>query len=302
MDAVCSPNTPVADITRGVKQRKSSAAGWPTIDSAMLKLLRPAMTRILTPLGRALVRRGIGPNAVTAIGTLGHRGLRPALLPLGTAARGRCRDHCLRAVRPARRPGGADGRGRGSTWGAFLDSTLDRVADAAIFAGLILYFVSTGDALLTAVTLFCLVAGLLVSYAKARAEGLGLTCDVGLAERPERLVVVLVAACFGGLGVPYILAAGMWLLAAASAVTVVQRVVHVSTGRRGSDERQAVSHRSRRGRGVRGRLDAGPAAARAADRRGVPVHGRPGVAQGRQVRAPAGDQPRQGDRAGPRQP
>jgi CDP-diacylglycerol--glycerol-3-phosphate 3-phosphatidyltransferase len=66
-----------------------------------------------------------------------------------------------------------------------------------------------------------------VSYVKARAEGLGLTCDVGLAERPERLVVGLVAAGLSGLGVPYILPLGMWLLAAASAITVVQRVVHV---------------------------------------------------------------------------
>lgn len=227
MDAVCSPNTPVADITRGVKQRKSSAAGWPTIDSAMLKLLRPAMTRILTPLGRALVRRGIGPNAVTAIGTLGTVVSALLFFPLGQLPVGSVVITVFVLFDLLDGLVARMGGGGGSTWGAFLDSTLDRVADAAIFAGLILYFVSTGDALLTAVTLFCLVAGLLVSYAKARAEGLGLTCDVGLAERPERLVVVLVAACFGGLGVPYILAAGMWLLAAASAVTVVQRVVHV---------------------------------------------------------------------------
>ncbi|MFI6323099.1 phosphatidylinositol phosphate synthase [Nonomuraea sp. NPDC050556] len=193
----------------------------------MLKLLRPAMTRILTPLGRALVRRGIGPNAVTAVGTLGT--VVSALLLFPT-------DHLwwgsvaitvfvlfdlLDGV--VARLGG----GGGSTWGAFLDSTLDRVADAAIFAGLILYFAVQQDHLMVGVTLFCLVTGAVVSYAKARAEGLGLTCDVGLAERPERLVVVLVAAGFDGLGVPYILAAGMWILAVASAITVVQRVVHV---------------------------------------------------------------------------
>jgi CDP-diacylglycerol--glycerol-3-phosphate 3-phosphatidyltransferase len=86
---------------------------------------------------------------------------------------------------------------------------------------------------LAGVALFCLVAGAVVSYVKARAEGLGLTCDVGLAERPERLVVGLVSAGLGGLGVPYILAAGLWLLAAASAVTVGQRLLHV--------HRQAVS-------------------------------------------------------------
>lgn len=193
--------------------------------TAMLKLLRPAMTRILTPLGRALVRHGIGPNAVTAIGTLGTVVSALIFFPLGHLTAGALvitvfvlfdlLDGLVARL---------GGKG-GSTWGAFLDSTLDRVADAAIFSGLILYFVSQDEALMVAVTLFNVVAGGLVSYAKARAEGLGLTCDVGLAERPERLVVGLVAACFSW--VPYVLPLGMWLLAAASAITVVQRVVHV---------------------------------------------------------------------------
>ncbi|MED7923318.1 CDP-alcohol phosphatidyltransferase family protein [Nonomuraea sp. LP-02] len=193
----------------------------------MLKLLRPAMTRILTPLGRALVSRGIGPDAVTAIGTLGTVVAALTFFPLGLLTWGALvitvfvLFDLLDGV--VARLGGKGG----STWGAFLDSTLDRVADAAIFAGLILYFVSRGDTLMATVTLACLIAGALVSYAKARAEGLGLTADVGLAERPERLVVALVAAFLSGLGVPYVLAAGMWLLAAASVITVGQRVWHV---------------------------------------------------------------------------
>ncbi|MET8989018.1 phosphatidylinositol phosphate synthase [Nonomuraea wenchangensis] len=193
----------------------------------MLKLLRPAMTRILTPLGRALVSRGIGPDAVTAIGTLGTVVAALTFFPLGLLTWGALvitvfvLFDLLDGV--VARLGGKGG----STWGAFLDSTLDRVADAAIFAGLILYFVSRGDTLMATVTLACLIAGALVSYAKARAEGLGLTADVGLAERPERLVVALVAAFLSGLGVPYVLAAGMWLLAAASIITVGQRVWHV---------------------------------------------------------------------------
>ncbi|HLU70864.1 MAG TPA: CDP-alcohol phosphatidyltransferase family protein [Nonomuraea sp.] len=193
----------------------------------MLKLLRPAMTRILTPLGRALVRRGIGPDAVTAIGTLGTVVSALFFFPQGMLTAGALVITVFVLFDLLDGVVARLGGGGGSTWGAFLDSTLDRVADAAIFSGLILHFIATGDALLAGVTLFALVAGMLVSYAKARAEGLGLTCDVGLAERPERLVVVLVAACFSGLGVPYVLAAGMWLLAAAGAVTVVQRVVHV---------------------------------------------------------------------------
>ncbi|MEO3803707.1 phosphatidylinositol phosphate synthase [Nonomuraea sp. B1E8] len=195
--------------------------------TAMLKLLRPAMTRILTPLGRALVGRGIGPDAVTAIGTLGTVVSALLFFPLGLLTVGALvitvfvLFDLLDGV--VARLGGKGG----STWGAFLDSTLDRVADAAIFAGLILYFVAGGDTLMAAVTLVCLVAGAVVSYAKARAEGLGLTADVGLAERPERLVVALVAAFFSGLGVPYVLPAGMWLLAVASLITVGQRVVAV---------------------------------------------------------------------------
>ncbi|MFI6599726.1 phosphatidylinositol phosphate synthase [Nonomuraea sp. NPDC050536] len=193
----------------------------------MLKLLRPAMTRILTPLGRALVRRGIGPNAVTAIGTLGTVISALLLFPLGYLTAGALLITLFVLFDLLDGVVARLGGGGGSTWGAFLDSTLDRVADAAVFAGLIMYFISRKDTLMAAVTLACLVLGGLVSYAKARAEGLGLTCDVGLAERPERLVVALVAAFLSGLGVPYILPVGMWLLAVASAVTVVQRVVHV---------------------------------------------------------------------------
>ncbi|MER6949889.1 phosphatidylinositol phosphate synthase [Nonomuraea sp. NPDC000554] len=195
--------------------------------TAMLKLLRPAVTRIMTPLGKALVRRGIGPNVVTAIGTLGTVVSALLFFPLGQLAWGSLAITVFVLFDLLDGVVARLGGGGGSTWGAFLDSTLDRVADAAIFSGLILYFVLRDDVLMVAVTLFCLVAGALVSYAKARAEGLGLTCDVGLAERPERLVVALVAACLSGLGVPYILPVGMWVLAVASAVTVVQRVVHV---------------------------------------------------------------------------
>ncbi|WP_169729369.1 phosphatidylinositol phosphate synthase [Thermoactinospora rubra] len=193
----------------------------------MLKLLRPAMTRILTPLGRALVNRGIGPNTVTAIGTLGTVAAALVLFPLGQLWWGAFTIAVFVLFDLLDGVVARLGGGGGSTWGAFLDSTLDRVADAAIFSGLIVYFALDGDLLMVAVTLFCLVAGALVSYVKARAEGLGLTCDVGLAERPERLLVSLVAAGLSGLGVPYILPAGMWLLAVASAVTVVQRILHV---------------------------------------------------------------------------
>ncbi|WP_432934533.1 phosphatidylinositol phosphate synthase [Microbispora sp. CA-135349] len=194
----------------------------------MLNILRPAVTRVMTPLGRALARRGISPDVITTIGTLGVVASALAFYPLGHLFAGTL---VITFFVLADLLDGVLARmtGKGSTWGAFLDSTLDRLGDASIFSGLILYFVlkDEPEIVLATVALFCLVAGALVSYAKARAEGLGMTANVGIAERGERLVVVLVAAGLSGLGVPYILAAGLWLLAAASAVTVVQRMVHV---------------------------------------------------------------------------
>ncbi|WP_204287965.1 phosphatidylinositol phosphate synthase [Microbispora amethystogenes] len=194
----------------------------------MLNILRPAVTRVMTPLGRALARRGISPDVITTIGTLGVVASALVFYPTGHLFLGSL---VITFFVLADALDGVLARmtGKGSTWGAFLDSTLDRLGDASIFSGLILYFVleDEPEIVLAAVALFCLAAGALVSYAKARAEGLGMTANVGIAERGERLVVVLVAAGLSGLGVPYILAAGLWLLAAASAVTVVQRMVHV---------------------------------------------------------------------------
>ncbi|WP_405085777.1 phosphatidylinositol phosphate synthase [Microbispora sp. NBC_01389] len=194
----------------------------------MLNILRPAVTRVMTPLGRALARRGISPDVITTIGTLGVVASALVFYPSGHLFLGSL---VITFFVLADALDGVLARmtGKGSRWGAFLDSTLDRLGDASIFSGLILYFVleDEPEIVLAAVALFCLVAGALVSYAKARAEGLGMTANVGIAERGERLVVVLVAAGLSGLGVPYILAAGLWLLAAASAVTVVQRMVHV---------------------------------------------------------------------------
>ena len=116
-------------------------------------------------------------------------------------------------------------KGTSGTWGAFLDSTMDRIADAGIFGGLVIWFYTGGhNPLLGAVALFCLVTGSLVSYVKARAEGLGLRCDVGLIERPERMLISLIAVGVSGLGVPYILNVGLWALAAGSAFTFGQRV------------------------------------------------------------------------------
>jgi CDP-diacylglycerol--glycerol-3-phosphate 3-phosphatidyltransferase len=190
----------------------------------MLNVLRPAMTRLFTPVGRALARTPITPNAITVIGTVGVAGAALALFPLGELFPGAftCTIFVFLDM--------LDGvlarlKGTTGTWGAFLDSTLDRIADAGIFGGLVVWFFGGGhNPLLAGVCLFCLVTGSLVSYAKARAQGLGLRCDVGLIERPERMVISLVAVGLSGLGVPYILNVGLWALAAGSAFTFGQRV------------------------------------------------------------------------------
>jgi CDP-diacylglycerol--glycerol-3-phosphate 3-phosphatidyltransferase len=117
---------------------------------------------------------------------------------------------------------------RSSRWGAWLDSTLDRVGDAAVFGGIAMWYAGEGDdLLLVALCLYCLSTGAVVSYARARAEGLGMTANVGVTERADRLVAILVATGLDGLGVPYIQALALWVLAVGSTVTIAQRALTV---------------------------------------------------------------------------
>jgi CDP-diacylglycerol--glycerol-3-phosphate 3-phosphatidyltransferase len=122
----------------------------------------------------------------------------------------------------------ARARGHGTPFGAVLDSVCDRIADGALFAALAWWCLGVGEQrYLGIAALICLVAGQLVSYVKARAEGAGLRADGGLVERPERLIVALVGTGVHGLGVPYALQVALWLLAVASVWTVGQRMVAV---------------------------------------------------------------------------
>ncbi len=194
----------------------------------MLNLhVRPALARVVDPLAAAALRAGVSPDAVTLVGTLGAVVGALAFFPRGAFVVGSA-VVALSVLTDLLDGAMARRRGRTGAFGAWLDSTCDRVADAAIFSGLVLWFTGPGDdTLLAVVALFCLVAGSVVSYAKARAEGLGLRCDVGLAERAERLILVLVGTALAGFGVPAALAVALWLLAVATAVTVVQRLVEV---------------------------------------------------------------------------
>jgi CDP-diacylglycerol--glycerol-3-phosphate 3-phosphatidyltransferase len=190
--------------------------------------LRPVIGRIADPLVNRLLAWGVTPNAVTATGTLGVVATALACFPQGWFLAGTL---IITFFVLTDTVDGALARKRGITsrFGGWLDSTCDRVADGAIFGGLVLWLAGDGDDIPTlCVALFVLLATQLVSYEKARAEGLGMTCDVGIAERPERLIIVLVSTGLVGFGVPDVLVEGaLWLLAALSAVTVVQRLREV---------------------------------------------------------------------------
>jgi CDP-diacylglycerol--glycerol-3-phosphate 3-phosphatidyltransferase len=111
-----------------------------------------------------------------------------------------------------------------SSWGALLDSSLDRLSDSAVIGCVIIFLLSKHDPLVP-VLVVALVTGGLVSYIKARSEGLGIPCDGGLAERAERLTLTLAMLLLAGLGVPYALAIGSWVLVIISSYTVLQRIM-----------------------------------------------------------------------------
>jgi CDP-diacylglycerol---glycerol-3-phosphate 3-phosphatidyltransferase len=194
----------------------------------MLKRFKQFWIKLLSPIANLLVRLGVSPDVVTLVGTIGVSAGALIFFPRGDIWLGvvvitvfvfsdLIDGHMARST------------GTSSRWGAFLDSTLDRIGDAAIFGGLLMYYAGPGDSqLMTAVTLLALVMGATTSYARARAESLGLTASVGIAERSDRLVFLLVPAWFSDvLNVEILLDAVLCLLALASTITVVQRMVSV---------------------------------------------------------------------------
>jgi CDP-diacylglycerol--glycerol-3-phosphate 3-phosphatidyltransferase len=192
------------------------------------RFARAFATRLLTPLASLFLKVGISPDIVTIVGTFGvcfcalffyprHEFFWGSLL-IAIFALFDTLDGTMARM-----------SGRSTKWGAYLDSTLDRVADSAIFGGLVLWYSADGDTpYLAALALACLILGSVVSYAKARAEGLGMTANVGIAERAERVVVVLTATGLVGLGLPEaLLTVVLALLALASLITVIQRMLEV---------------------------------------------------------------------------
>lgn len=193
----------------------------------MFERFRGLSGLVLGPVVRWLIRHGVSPDVVTVTGTIGVVLGALVCFPQGWLWQGAV---VVTVFVLSDMIDGlmAKATGTASAWGAFLDSTSDRLGDAAVFGGLLLFFAyRQGSTPWAAVALAGLVFGQWTSYVKARAESLGFTCGGGLAARADRLVIVLVGTFFAGLGVPYVLQAAMALLAVTSMVTVFQRIEQV---------------------------------------------------------------------------
>jgi CDP-diacylglycerol--glycerol-3-phosphate 3-phosphatidyltransferase len=190
---------------------------------------KPAVNRFIAPIARAAIKVGITPNAVTLIGTIGAIASAAYFYPRGELFLGTL---AIIVFALSDLFDGAIARISStgpSAWGGFLDSTCDRLTDSAIVGSLIVFSLLDENGL-ELVLVGALVAGSLVPYIRAKAESYGIACTVGVAERTERLILLLTAAGFHGLGVPYIFAVGVWLLFILSTITAMQRIWVVRRG------------------------------------------------------------------------
>jgi CDP-diacylglycerol---glycerol-3-phosphate 3-phosphatidyltransferase len=194
----------------------------------MLERFRAFWTKVFSPVARLFLRWGISPDAVTVVGTVGVCAGALAFFPRGQLLVG------VLVITAFVFSDLVDGHmarlsGTSSSWGAFLDSTLDRFGDAAIFAGLALYYMGPGESEpLSALAIYCLVMGSITSYARARAESLGMQAKGGIAERADRLVAILAMTGLSDIfDLPILIPITLWALAVASTVTVVQRILLV---------------------------------------------------------------------------
>ncbi len=194
--------------------------------------VRDGFAKALEPLAQLLIRMRVRPNVITTLGTLFVAGS-AAAFAVGKVHWGGflllLSGVCDMVDGRVARAGGMS-----TTFGAFYDSTLDRVGESALFSGIAIYFLRGGiqsELLVVAVTacFAALAASLLVSYTRARAEGLGLTCKVGIAQRAERILLLGAPTLFFGAGNHGTLL--FWIivvLALATSITVVQRVIYVA--------------------------------------------------------------------------
>lgn len=189
---------------------------------------RALFIRLLNPFGAWLARIGVTPNAITVVGTVGTIACSILFLGRGwwmTAALSIWALAMFDALDGlVARVGGTSSR-----FGAVLDSTSDRFADAAVFGSLAWYFAMHGQKWMLLAALLCLVLGSVTSYIRSRAEAAGFTAAVGIAERTDRLIIVLTGTGLSGdpFHWPYVQAVALWLLVAASTITVGQRLATV---------------------------------------------------------------------------
>ena len=190
------------------------------------RILKPAVTRFITPVATLALRLGITPNAVTWVGAIGVVASALFFYPRGELFLGTIvivffvvSDIFDGTMARISKQGA-------SRWGGFLDSTIDRITDSSILIGVLIYLISHHN-LLSFIVIVALVTGLLVPYIRAKAESFSIVCSGGIAERTERIVIALLVIGLDGLGTPFVLAAGMWLLAILGLITVIQRLVIV---------------------------------------------------------------------------
>lgn len=186
---------------------------------------RAGLRRYVDAAAKVLISIGVSANAVTLAGTAVVVAASMLLLSQGHLLAG------LIVVAVSVFTDMLDGaiarvKGTMSRFGALLDSVCDRLADGAIFAGLAYWLLTEERFAACALAMWALIASQVVSYVKARCESLGGECNVGIAERPERLILAGATVLAEVLGVPLALEVGMGLLALLATITVVQRLLH----------------------------------------------------------------------------
>jgi CDP-diacylglycerol--glycerol-3-phosphate 3-phosphatidyltransferase len=188
--------------------------------------LRDPVAKLIAPLVKILIKLRISANLISTIGGIGSAASALYFFPKGEFLTGVLWvsgfvifDLFDGAVARASNKGV-------SKWGAVLDSTLDRLSDAAVFIGALLFFIKSDDRLIPLI-IVAAVSAFMVSYIKARAESLNIVCDGGIAERSERLIIALAAYALHGFKVDYAMAAGMWILVFLSLITMAQRMLIV---------------------------------------------------------------------------
>jgi CDP-diacylglycerol--glycerol-3-phosphate 3-phosphatidyltransferase len=195
----------------------------------MLSRYRESLRSWTDPVGRVLFRLRLRPNHLTVMG-LGVSVLAAAAF---AADRARLGALLLALAGLFDYFDGALARvsGQVTPFGAFLDSVIDRYSDLVVLVGIVLLFVSTRSTRSVAATLIALVGTMMVSYTKARAESIGVSCTVGLMERPERMICIIAGAVLD------VLEAAMWVLALLANATAIHRIVFT---RRAAREGQPV--------------------------------------------------------------